>query len=130
MHQNHAQSIWNRTKNAAGQQIPRVNPHSHAQLLSALDLAVGPSSEIVIVGNPQKEDMAKMLQTLRSKFIPRKIVLLRSSAEETPEITHIARFTKELKEKEGKATAFVCKGYVCKTPTTDASAMLELLESQ
>jgi uncharacterized protein YyaL (SSP411 family) len=106
------------------------NPHSHAQLLSALDFALGPSSEVVIIGNPQKQDTAKMLQTLRSKFIPRKIVLFRSSAEETPEITHIARFTKDLKEKEGKATAFVCKGYVCKTPTTDASEMLELLERQ
>jgi len=106
------------------------NPHSYAQLLSALDFMLGPSSEIVIVGNPQKQDTTKMLQTLRSKFIPRKIVLFRSSAEETPEITHIARFTKDLKEKEGKATAFVCKGYVCKTPTTDASEMLELLERQ
>jgi uncharacterized protein YyaL (SSP411 family) len=115
--------------NAFSVEVSKI-PHSHAQLLSALDFALGPSSEIVIVGDPQKEDTAKMLQTLRSKFIPRKVVLFRSSAEETSEITHIARFTKDLKEKEGKATAFVCRGYVCKTPTTDASAMIGLLESQ
>jgi uncharacterized protein YyaL (SSP411 family) len=106
------------------------NPHSHAQLMSALDFALGPSSEIVIVGDPQKEDTAKMLQTLRSRFIPRKVILFRSSAEDSPEITNIARFTKDLKGTEGKATAFVCRGYICKTPTTDASAMLELLETQ
>ena len=106
------------------------NPHSHAQLLSALDFALGPSSEVIIVGNPHKQDTSKMLQTLRSKFIPRKTVLFRSSAEETPEITHIAKVTKDLRENEGKATAFICKGHVCKTPTTDASEMLELLERQ
>lgn len=105
-------------------------PNAHAQLMSALDFALGPSSEIVIVGDPQKEDTAKMLQTLRSKFLPRKVVLFRSSVEESPEITGIGKFTKDLKGKEGKATAFVCRDHVCKTPTTDASAMLELLEDQ
>jgi uncharacterized protein YyaL (SSP411 family) len=94
----------------------------------ALDFALGPSSEVVIVGDPQKEDTVKMLQTLQSKFIPRKVVLFRSSGEETPEITDIAKYTKDLEGKEGKATAFVCRDYVCNRPTTDASAMLELLE--
>ncbi len=103
-------------------------PHSHAQLMIALDYALGPSSEVVIVGDSDREDTARMLQALRSKFIPRKVVLFRSSVEKSPEITCLAKFTKDLKEKEGEATAFVCRDYVCKTPTTNAHTMLQHLE--
>ena len=106
------------------------DPSAHTQLMIALDFALGPSSEIVILGNPQKEDTAKMLQALRSKFVPRKVVILRSPVEESYEITKIAKFTKSLQAEEGKATAFVCRNYVCNLPTTDVHAMLELLNGQ
>jgi hypothetical protein len=106
------------------------DPSSHTQLMIALDFALGPSSEVVVVGNPQKEDTANMLKTLRSKFVPRKVVILRSSTEESPEITEIAKFTKSLQAQEGKATAFVCRNYVCNLPTTDVQAMIELLNGQ
>lgn len=104
-------------------------PHSHTQLMTALDFALGSSSEVVIIGEPQKEDTAKMLQTVRSRFLPRKVVLFRSSHEKYPEITDLAKFTKDMKRKEGKATAFVCRDYVCKAPTTDPHTMLQLLDA-
>jgi len=106
------------------------NPSAYTQLMIALDFALGPSSEVVVVGDSQKEDTAKMLQTVRSRFLPRKVVLLRSSVEESPEITDLAKFTKDLHGKGGKATAFVCRNYVCNLPTTDAQVMLELLDGQ
>lgn len=102
-------------------------PHAYAQLMSALDFVIGPSSEVVVVGDPAEQDTAAMLQALRKPFIPRKVVLFRSSAERSPELTELAKFTRDLNAKEGKATAFVCHGHVCRTPTTDAEAMLELL---
>jgi uncharacterized protein YyaL (SSP411 family) len=103
-------------------------PSSHTQLMIALDFALGPSSEVVVVGDQQREDAAKMLQAVRSRFLPRKVVLLRSSVEDSPEITDLAKFTKHLHDKGGKATAFVCRNYVCNLPTTDVHAMLELLD--
>jgi uncharacterized protein YyaL (SSP411 family) len=104
-------------------------PHSHTQLMIALDFALGPSSEIVIVGDPRKKDTAKMLQVVRSRFLPRTVVLFRSSAEESSETTELAKFTRDMKGEEGKATAFVCRDYVCKAPTTDPYAILELLDA-
>ncbi len=106
------------------------NPSAYTQLMIVLDFELGPSSEVVVVGDPQKEDTAKMLQTVRSSFLPRKVVLLRSTVEESPEITDLAKFTKDLHDKGGKATAFVCRNYACNLPTTDAQAMLELLDGQ
>jgi uncharacterized protein YyaL (SSP411 family) len=103
-------------------------PQSHTQLMIALDFALGPSSEVVIVGDPQKEDTAKMLHTVRSTFLPRKVILFRSSAEESPEIANLAKFTRNMKRKEGKATAFVCRNYICKAPITNPRIMLQLLD--
>jgi hypothetical protein len=106
------------------------DPSAHTQLMSALDFALGPSSEVVVVGDPQKEDAARMLKTLWSKFLPRKVVILRSTAEKSQEITDIAKFTENLHGEGDKATAFVCRGHVCNLPTTDVGAMLELLNGQ
>jgi uncharacterized protein YyaL (SSP411 family) len=103
------------------------NPSVHTQLMSALDFALGPSSEVVVVGDPQREDTIRMLRTLWSKFLPRKVVILRSSAEKSQEITDIAEFTKSMHGDGDKATTFVCRGHVCNLPTTDVRAMLELL---
>lgn len=105
-------------------------PSAHTQLMVALDFALGPSSEVVIVGDPQKEDTIKMLQTLRSKFLPRKVVLFRSSTQKDPEIAGLAEFTKDLRGTEGKATAFVCRSHICDLPTTDTHTMLDLLDGQ
>jgi hypothetical protein len=106
------------------------DPSAHTQLMSALDFALGPSSEVVVVGDPRKEDAARMLKTLWSKFLPRKVVILRSTAEKSQEITDIAKFTENLHGEGDKATAFVCRGHVCNLPTTDVRAMLELLNGQ
>jgi len=106
------------------------DPSAHTQLMSVLDFALGPSSEVVVVGDPQKEDTARMLQTLWSKFLPRKVVILRSSAEKSQEITDIAKFTESLHGEGDKVTAFVCRSHVCNRPTTDFLTMLELLNGR
>lgn len=103
-------------------------PSAHAYFMVALDFALGPSSEVVIVGNPEKEDTTKMLRALQSRFLPRKVVLFRSSVENDPEIAHLARFTKELSTKNGIATAYVCRNHICNLPTTEVKTMLEQLE--
>jgi len=103
----------------------RAIPAAHLQLLSALDLALGPASEVVIAGPRDAPDTKKMLEALRSNFLPRTAVLLRPPGEEGEEI---AGFTREMEMTEGKATAYVCAGCVCQRPTTDPAEMLERLD--
>jgi uncharacterized protein YyaL (SSP411 family) len=102
-------------------------PAGHLHLLSALDFALGPASEVVIAGRAESQDTKKMLRALRSKFLPRMVVLLRPPGEE-PEIAGIAEFTKAMEMVDGKATARVCSGCVCQRPTTDPDEMLEKLD--
>ncbi len=105
----------------------KESPIAHTQLLVALDFAIGPSYEVVMVGNSQAEDTKVMLQALRRQFIPNKVVLFRPSEQETPEISRLAEFTKNQSGLNGKATAYICLNYHCELPTTDVNKMLELL---
>ncbi len=102
-------------------------PSAYTQLLLAVDFALGPSYEVVIVGKSGTDDTKAMIRALRGHFVPNKIVLLRPSGEESPDITRLAEYTKYQSSIHGKATAYVCLDYNCKLPTTDSEKMLEML---
>jgi len=105
-------------------------PFAYTQMMVALDFTIGPSYEVVIVGNRHAEDTKAMFKALRNAFIPNKVVLYRPADEEASDITRIAEFTKDFVSKEGKATAYVCKNYTCELPTTDAQKMLMLMNEK
>lgn len=104
------------------------SPIAYTQLMVAVDFAVGPSYEVVIAGNSQTRATKDMLKTLRTRFVPNMIVILRPSEQESPDIIRLAEFTKDKTSIQGKATAYVCINYTCKIPTTEISKMLELLD--
>lgn len=111
---------------AFSQQVQRA-PMGHTQLMSALDFWSNQSFEVVIVGEPGREDAQAMLQKLNTPFIPNKVVLFRPDGEAEHAITKIAPFTKYQNSLNGKATAFVCKNFTCNAPTTDVEKMMGLL---
>lgn len=101
-------------------------PHAYPQLLSGFNFALGPSFEVVIVGDPDGEDTQAMLAALREDFNPNKVVLLRDKGDD-PTIAEFAEFTKSMFSLNGRATAFVCTNYYCQKPTTDVEVMKGLL---
>ena len=103
------------------------SPLAHTQLMAALDFVFGPSCEVVISGKKHSGDTKKMLQALRSNFIPSKVVIFRPTGQGPSDIELIAEFTKYQTSIEGRATAYVCLNHSCKSPTTNIARMLELL---
>jgi uncharacterized protein YyaL (SSP411 family) len=101
-------------------------PMAYTLFMTGLDFGLGPSYEVVIVGDPLSEDTKAMLEAVRKIYSPNKVVLHRG-AEKDSEITEIAEFTKGQSRIDGKATAYVCLNHVCNLPTTDVNKMLELL---
>ncbi len=106
----------------------RQAPSAHTMLMSALDLGVGPSHEVVIVGMRGDSATEAMLRAVHSVFVPGKVVLFVDS-DSPARIRKVAKFTQWMGMKDGKATAYVCTDYVCKSPTNDLKKMLELLGS-
>ena len=105
-------------------------PGAHTQWMIALDFARGPCYEVVIVGDPHAEDTKAMVRTLRKAFVPSKAVILRPAGAETPDITRLAEFSKDLSRLNNKATAYVCRNFQCELPTTEPQQMLRLLEGE
>ncbi len=100
-------------------------PSAHTQFLGALDFALGPSFEIVIAGDPARDDTREMLRTLRGIFLPNAVVLLRPDG--SAGITRIAEFTQSQTAVDGKATAYVCVNHACQAPTTDRHELVKQL---
>ncbi|HYQ48716.1 MAG TPA: hypothetical protein VEP69_06585, partial [Thermodesulfovibrionales bacterium] len=101
---------------------------AHAAFLCALDLSIGPSFEVVIVGNPDAEDTRKILGVLQAAFLPSVTILFKPADETAGEITQIAEFTRQYSAVDNRATAYVCREHTCFPPTTDPAAMLALLQ--
>ena len=105
-----------------------LHPAGHCQLMVALEFALNPNYEVVIVGKPGRNDTAVMLAALRKPFLPEKVVLFRPmDALASKDITAIAPFTLPMAAKNGRATAYVCREFACKLPTTRIDQMLKNL---
>jgi uncharacterized protein YyaL (SSP411 family) len=104
------------------------SPAAYTMLMTALDFAFGPSSEVVISGDLQAESTKKMLKALRKEYIPNKVVILRPEGE--TEITDISGFTGNLTGKKDKAVAYVCRNFSCNLPTDDSDEMMRELRNK
>jgi uncharacterized protein YyaL (SSP411 family) len=105
------------------------SPSAYTQLMAALDFGVGPSYEVVVVGDEGAEDTDALLKAIRGEYVPNKVVLFRPAGVESPEISNLAEFTGYHKSIKDKATAYVCVNYQCKLPTTDVEETLKLLSN-
>ena len=104
-------------------------PPGHSQLMVALQYALNPNYEVVIVGRPGAEDTRAMLAALRKPFLPGKVVVLRpADKKKAAAIIRLAPYTEFMVTQNGRATAYVCTDFVCKLPTTDIAQMLANLQ--
>ena len=104
------------------------HPTAYTFSLLGVDFGLGPSHEVVIIGEEKDDTTREMLRNLRRAFAPNKVVLFRPSNEEKPDILEIAEYAAPYVRLDEKATAYVCQNFICALPTTDVGQMLELLE--
>ncbi|MDP7060189.1 MAG: thioredoxin domain-containing protein [Candidatus Marinimicrobia bacterium] len=104
------------------------SPTAFTQLLLAVDFGIGPSYEIVVVGDRQSEDTRSMLRRIQESFLPNKVVILKPSDSQQKEVVRIAPFTETQVAMNGKTTVYVCQNYACKSPTTEITEMMSFLQ--
>jgi uncharacterized protein YyaL (SSP411 family) len=105
-------------------------PMAYTLFLTAVDFALGPVAEVVIVADPALEDGRAMIRAVRSGYRPGKVVLLKAPAEAGKALSDLVPFTAAHKPLEGKATVFVCRDFRCELPVTDPERVLERLEKE
>ena len=96
------------------------------QMLVAFDYSLAARREVVIVGS--RREAQPFLDQLRSRFLPHTVVLLVDSEDTRRKLQHIFPAVAEMRELNGKPTAYVCQGYVCQLPVNEVSKFVELLQ--
>ena len=97
------------------------SPNGFGRLLSAMDLAIGPSLEIAIIGEQGSSEVKKMLNVINGTYQPNKVVAF-GPATSIELLAH-----RELVD--GKPAAYVCRGFVCDAPVTDPEALRAALRA-
>ncbi len=102
----------------------REFPMGYTQMLIAVEFALGPSREVVVVGNPDAEHTGRMLSVLREAFLPNKVVAFKRADTPDPDLIELIPFAAALHPIDGNATAYVCRNHTCDLPTTRPEEML------
>ncbi len=95
--------------------------------LCAADFALGPTSEIVIVGDRSASDTRALVRALDNRWLPLAVVILKSTDAPHAAIESLAPFTAPLTPLGGKAAAYVCRDFTCSLPTGNPEGMLSQL---
>jgi uncharacterized protein YyaL (SSP411 family) len=100
-------------------------PTAFGQMLCSLDLYLGPSSEVALIGEMRAGDMMEMLQAVWQPYLPNKVVAAAESDDE--QATGIIPLLADRPQVDGHATAYVCRNYICEAPTTEPEEVARLL---
>ena len=106
----------------------KSHPTAYTMFLSGLNMALGPSREVVIAGDPAAENTRNMIDAVRSNYHPNTVLHLRSG-KQADELSTLAPFTTSQTERDGQPVAYICQDFVCNSPTTDVEEMLRQLET-
>ncbi|HEY0090705.1 MAG TPA: thioredoxin domain-containing protein, partial [Candidatus Lokiarchaeia archaeon] len=102
---------------------------AYTQFMIGVDFIIGPTYSVVISGDTGANDTVEMLDTIRTRYIPNKVLIHRPTESYPPKIDSYANFIEWFDKVDNKATAFVCINKTCKPPTTDPIKTIEYLSS-
>ncbi len=97
------------------------SPDAHAQFLNAVDLRLGPITEIMLTG--ERDDIEPFLAEIGKRFLPRKVLVHASGDPE------VSRLSPPVKDRDASRTAaYVCRDRTCLPPVDDAGSLNRLLK--
>ncbi len=82
-----------------------------------------PATQVVLVGAPDREDYRALEAVVASRYLPAAVVVpVADPAALAADLPWLAAMTM----RDGRATAYVCRDFVCREPVTDAAALGDL----
>jgi uncharacterized protein YyaL (SSP411 family) len=104
--------------------LMRRYPTGFGRYLSALDFHLGPVSEVALIWPGADSGVAApLLDVVFERYRPNRVVAGRSDGTLTPDLPLLA----DRNAVGAKATAYVCRHYVCQFPTTDPTELARQL---
>jgi uncharacterized protein YyaL (SSP411 family) len=90
-------------------------PLAVSGLAAAMELVVGPMREVAIAGDPSAVDTRALVAVVQRRFDPLRVLAWGPSGD--------VPLLDDRPAVGGRATAYVCRGFVCKAPVSEPSAL-------
>ena len=98
-------------------------PTAFSRWLSVADFSQNSTRQIALIGDLDSVEMAEFLREIREEYRPNTVV----AAAGLPIPEGSPALLADRPMLDGKVTAYVCEGFVCKRPATSVSELKELL---
>jgi uncharacterized protein YyaL (SSP411 family) len=105
-------------------------PMAAGQMLLALDRHLGPSQELVVVGDLSRDVTKQAIAALQSGYLPRSVIAARDSASPDDTATRSSRLDELFAGKQsagGDPVLYVCQNFACQEPAIGLDAINEAL---
>ena len=112
----HAEGILRLMADGMGEQ-----PLAFGRLLCALDLYLNPGQEIAIVGDPAAADTRALLAEVRRRYLPNSVLALAAPGDAAA--SELIPLLADRGQIDGRATAYVCRNFVCNLPVNETEAL-------
>jgi uncharacterized protein YyaL (SSP411 family) len=99
------------------------SPMAHTHLMNALDFALGPGQEVVVVGSPEGPDTAALIAKAQTSFGPRRVLLFKPAGPDGARVEALAPYCAAMEQVGTRATAFVCANHACRSPVKHPAEM-------
>lgn len=104
------------------------NPMGMGSVLRAVDRATRGSVEVIVLGDPSRDDTRALLAAARSVFLPHRLLVCAPDEEAAVAMGVDRELVMGRSSGEGGAPrAYVCRGTTCEAPVGDAASLLETL---
>jgi uncharacterized protein YyaL (SSP411 family) len=97
-------------------------PFVAGQMLMALDFYLGPVREFVVVGDRESAETREALRTIRSRFLPDRVLAFRPATGGDGEMEELVPLLAG-KTAAGAVTTYVCENFTCQAPLVGTAAL-------
>jgi hypothetical protein len=101
-------------------------PHAMPQMLCALELALEPTRQVVLAGDPHGDDFHALASVLHEGLGYRRSLLAADGGEGQAWLAQRAPWIAGMKPVDGRATAYWCEEYACQAPVSEPDALRAL----
>jgi len=109
---------------AAAAPIAKQAPLAMGQMLLALDMYLGPTYEIVLVGDAGSPDTAAALAALRHTYLPNMVVACRAATSKPSNVELLAPIFAGKSLQGPEPGVYVCQNFACQAPVFGKEAAL------
>jgi uncharacterized protein YyaL (SSP411 family) len=103
------------------------NPAGFTYMVSALEMAEHGTSEVIVAGDPEKDDTKRIISVLRTACLPNVTWAVVNPGNPDPQLMNLIPQARDVKTVDGKAAAYICRNFACLTPTVDPEEMRQTL---